>query len=548
MGVMVVSRKKWGKRRRWRCGMRERESSPTPSKPAKKLTALEEECTTAEQVLSSRFFSALAAEHKERLTSELAVLRAQRESAREVLEETKRRLVEKSDAWPVNPNGKGIGGGGVVSLQVEEEERRKEEEEGRRKFDEVVRYVKELNEYAMEMKKVLGELMGVRGPSAPPSAPGLVLGGEKGKKEEGEDKEEGEIAGDLMDVDTVNGAATATVGDGSESLHTLSRKRKRRRVDGDAYQSASESTPTSTPTHQELESILEKLIHLESIAHTLQNDLIAHDNDLREEIESSIETRFEELALSVTEHQDEWRREQKEESDRTEERFGEVRKEVEEVGGQVGELAEELGDMLLKVDEVEREVEVRRREREDSYQRVLDIERRMNEYAKQQESNAKKLETLGFALKAYTTRPPSPPASPLNDGLTTSTGTGTGTTTTSLSPSPSSTTSGPSPSAAYILQALQSSLTNALRETIQPLAEEVRRDIERIVEDRNRELFGTVWGVLQRTFVVVEQIRKRVAAGEGGEGVLGVVLGGGAAVGAGGNLSLGDVSPVVQRV
>jgi hypothetical protein len=62
-----------------------------------------------------------------------------------------------------------------------------------------------------------------------------------------------------------------------------------------------------------------------------------------------------------------------------------------------------------------------------------------------------------------------------------------------------------------ILQALNDSLTRAMRMSIQPLIEELRNDIEKLIKTKNGELYSTVCDKISQTLGVLEMTRARMS-------------------------------------
>ena len=108
-------------------------------------------------------------------------------------------------------------------------------------------------------------------------------------------------------------------------------------------------------------------------------------------------------------------------------------------------------------------------------------QRQLSECKINQTENTRKIETLKLAVKAYLSRPASPPPTPTI------------------------------PPPAFVLQVLEEPLTQAVRTTVQPLIEELRNDVEKLVKANNSELYSTVWEKLSHPLRVLELIRARVS-------------------------------------
>ena len=90
------------------------------------------------------------------------------------------------------------------------------------------------------------------------------------------------------------------------------------------------------------------------------------------------------------------------------------------------------------------------------------------------------MDTLRAALKAYTSRPPSPPMSPI-------------------------------PIAApYLLETLREPLLDSVRGEMRPLVEQMRANVEELVAEKNKLVFEATWTKLGQTLHVLMKIKDRL--------------------------------------
>lgn len=115
------------------------------------------------------------------------------------------------------------------------------------------------------------------------------------------------------------------------------------------------------------------------------------------------------------------------------------------------------------------------------------MERRLQEYISTRDANVHTIQTFEKALNAYTSRPPSPPATPLNVVV---------------------------PCFDYIYQSLEEPLAESLRSQLVPAIEDLRKDVENIVRTQNAELYSTLWNKITVTLKALEMIQSRINRGD----------------------------------
>jgi chromosome segregation ATPase len=276
------------------------------------LTALEGQLAWSLQIIESQYFENQTEEDRTRLKNQLAELEKQCDEAKKRHEETVDKLF-KTGSWPVGlPT--------AVEDDMEEEKRK-----------EVMKYIQELNDTALQMSKILEDISMFKLPPPPP--PPLFLSDESD--------------GAPMDVDQ------------PDDDNTLRKSLKRRRIlDG-------RSAP-SMPTREELDRFLDRLAHMESLISTLQNDINEHGREEREEFEQLVDTKLDEFQ-AVREEAERQRLEEEQRQTQA------LEQEITTMGGEVGELASEIGDLIIRVDKLEMDVGASRKEREESKKKLSEV-------------------------------------------------------------------------------------------------------------------------------------------------------------------------------
>jgi len=235
---------------------------------------------------------------------------------------------------------------------------------------------------------------------------------------------------------------------------------------------------TPSPTQQELEEFLERLARMEGQISTLDNDINQYAREAKEEFEQLVDTKLDEFQTA---------REEAEKQRLAEEQqhLQDLEQDITLTGEQVGELASEIGNLIMRVGKLEVDVKVLRKGREESFEKVLEVERRLQEYISTRDANVHVIQTFEKALHAYTSQPPSPPATPL-----------------SLPPSD------------YIFQSLEEPMVQSFRSHLVPAIEDLRKDVENMVHSQNAELYSTLWNKIAITLKVLEMIQSKINQGD----------------------------------
>lgn len=114
------------------------------------------------------------------------------------------------------------------------------------------------------------------------------------------------------------------------------------------------------------------------------------------------------------------------------------------------------------------------------------MERRLQEFISTREANVHVIQTFEKALNAYTSRLPSPPATPLHA----------------------------IPPFDYIVQSLEEPMIQAIRSNLVPAIEDLRKDVEDMVRTQNAELYSTLWNKITVTLKVLEMIQSKINQGD----------------------------------
>jgi hypothetical protein len=280
------------------------------------LTELEKHHVSALKIVESPKFDNLPEEDKTRLKGQLAELEKNRDEAKKLYEESLDKLF-RTGLWPIAPPS-------AVEDVVEENHK------------EVVKYIQELKDTALQMSKILGDISMLKSPPVPP----LFL--PRDSDDEG--------GGAAMDFDQPDG-----------------KNRKRRRVSENPDRRGSNaSSSSSIPTQEELNEFLERLVHMEGLISTLENDINEHGREAREEFEELVDTKLDEFQAAREE-------EEKQRLEEEQQHMQDLQQDITLTGEQVGELASEIGDLIIRVGKLEVDVGASRKGRQESFEKVLEV-------------------------------------------------------------------------------------------------------------------------------------------------------------------------------
>ena len=273
------------------------------------LAAIDDQLAWSLRIIESQYFANQTGEDQTRLKRQFAELEKQRSDAKKLYEESLDKLF-KTGSWPAAP---------PIAVEDGVEEKHKE----------VMEYVQELKDTALEIGKILGDI------SMYKSSPPLFLPDDSD--------------GAPMDVDQL---------DDENGRRTSLKRRHISNLDG-------RSAP-SMPTQEELDVFLERLAHMEGLISTLQNDINEHGREAREEFEQLVDTKLDEFQAV----REEAERQRLEEDQRQRQN---LEQDITITGEQVGELASEIGDLIMRVDKLEVDVGASRKGRQESLEKVMEV-------------------------------------------------------------------------------------------------------------------------------------------------------------------------------
>ncbi|KAH9484505.1 hypothetical protein JR316_0003987 [Psilocybe cubensis] len=324
--------------------------------------------------------------------------------------------------------------------------------------EDVLAKQKEISTYLKELATMMQEVQKVFGELPKYNPPALLSQGA------GADED-----GTAMDVDVKPESSQAG--------------RKRRRMD-DAGRADADG-----PSAEEMQEFITTLTDLEEKISTLRNDMTARDAETREDLENLISTRIDENNFKNAEIAREREEKLQEEEKTRNNLLGALTTEVQKAGDDIGEIATAVGGLVLRVADLEVELSKEKEAHETALSRLAVVEERLSQYGKSQAEYTRNIDTLTAALEAYKTSPPTPPVTPRN------------------------------PSAAYVISVIEERILAGLHSTMVPFVEELRRDMENLLSEKNREVYRVVWDKLGKTMKLIEKIKARVDAGVSGEGV-----------------------------
>lgn len=286
------------------------------------METLDKECKDAEHVVQSAFYASLPDSERTRLREQYEALIARRNNAEREYQATKLELVS-ADSWPTGPPSSALA-----------------EDDMRQKQNEIANYLKELTSIVQEMQKVFGDIQKFNAPSQ------LLPGDENGEE------------GTAMDVDEDTKASSSSSGLPG---------RKRRRMDDGSRADA------GGPSQEEINQFISGLQDLEEKMASLKNDITAHDQEARDELDNMISTKIEENNIRNAELVRE-----REEKRQTEEKFRNdvldmLSQEVQKAGKDVGEIATAVGDVVIRATDLEIALVEEKKERETALSRLTAV-------------------------------------------------------------------------------------------------------------------------------------------------------------------------------
>ncbi|RDB21045.1 hypothetical protein Hypma_011611 [Hypsizygus marmoreus] len=312
---------------------------------------------------------------------------------------------------------------------------RSETEEGEvEKYQELLKYLAELKETAAEMNAVLNDLRERKASKA--DADSMA-----------------------MEVDHQEGPSV--------------RPLKRRRLSDGAEPTTGPTTETTGPTMEDIDAVREQLSALEDRFSNFENEREQRDGEFFAELEERMELKGEELRNSTLAETDSVMA-------ALEQRYGDVKENIDTTGSQVEELATEVGQLLIRSDTQEKEVEAMKQKIDESNQVFVQLQQQLQGYIQTRERDRSTITALEAALEAYVAQPPSPPVAPQ-----------------SITPE-------------NLLHFVEEPLLDMVRANVQPVVQGLRDEVQEMLREQNQEMFKTLWGRLATTLRMVETISQRI--------------------------------------
>lgn len=256
------------------------------------------------------------------------------------------------------------------------------------------------------------------------------------------------------------------MGDGTRPL-------KRRRVE-DGKQDGEQAAENVTEIHEELR---DRVLALHGTMTTLQNDQTAIRNDLMMEYKAYADTQFDEATVDMTKR-----------VQLVEDKAKGIEDSINSTGDDVGELAGDIEQLILDNDAFKAEIAETNNRIKDTQAKVAELEQRIERVTQERSHFVKAVEALKVAHDAYLARPKSPPVSP------------------SL------------PHTDLIIQSVQDPLIEAVRSAIKPMLISTRENIQALLQERNAEIYETLWRRLSLTLKLVDVLSARLASLQGATG------------------------------
>ncbi|KAF9529467.1 hypothetical protein CPB83DRAFT_882892 [Crepidotus variabilis] len=410
-------------------------------------------------IVNSNYFSTFDDDEKTRIQNDLASTTVAKDKANAEFESAQAMLLDQG-TWPIVP---------PPENPLEEEQRQQ--------HGEILKYVQGLGETVEAMNKLLGNLPTLK---QPPSWNPL-----QPQKEYVDPDEEGFDDAMDLDEDEVPGAASsappptlASIGQTSTSSRPSLPTRKRRRVDGESNEAGPSAQPNDIvqpapsrpvvqdpdlPTREEVEELLERLINMENQAFELDQQATIYEQAISDEFDSRLDHILEDHSAEKKKKEKEKEEAQKQARSKEIER---VTMESNRLGTDVTEMATHLSSLLEKVELMETKLDEERSMRDQGFTQVIEFEERLKKFQESRDANQRTIQTLEAALKAYQTAPSPPPTPPTQISL---------------------------PTPEYILSGIQDQLIEAVRQSLQPMAEQYRKDVDDLVKANNKDVLEKVW-------------------------------------------------------
>ncbi|KAK7467145.1 hypothetical protein VKT23_004204 [Stygiomarasmius scandens] len=224
------------------------------------------------------------------------------------------------------------------------------------------------------------------------------------------------------------------------------------------------------PSPDQVKELQDALAHIEDFLVSVQNNLTAGEEETREILRHYLDQREEEwnndttLALAS--------------SDISIEQVEKMQKDVDELGPEVKEVADEVAELIKKVAWNEKKIEELEAEDTKIVEEIQELKERIAKQEELQKSDQREVAALSAALKAYMDTPLSPPASPFD---------------------PDS-----------VLPLIEEPVKEIIRDVIKSRLTEHRKALQADLEERDKEMYESVWNKLTITHTMLKSVAKRV--------------------------------------
>ncbi|KAF9476064.1 hypothetical protein BDN70DRAFT_882911 [Pholiota conissans] len=416
---------------------------------------LTEECNTATNVIASDFFRSLPEHDRTRLYSQADTLTSRRNKAQAELS-LKQEYINHSASWPIAP----------VLPSADETER----------YWDIVKDVIDLRDSVAMLKHALDALNTNPDDTTtttpePPALPQLFLVDNYSDDEDGYPFSMRRASDMAMDIN-------------SHSPINRSRKRARSITNDDNHNIP--APEDDTPSPEELKELQATLTGYQTRLENLRNQSEQYDADQRESLREELEARTRKRQHQYAREDRVCAKEREREDAPRQAAMRDMEVRLVRDEEDVAMISADTTDMRDTMEQLQEELRREVQARDASYQRLLEVEKKMQSYTDDANTTASTLAALKSTLEAYTAAsaqlPPPPPTIP---------------------------------PISYILQAFEQPMLDSLRETLKPAIEDLRENVQQLLLEKNRQVFAKVWSSVEQTLKMLEFIQERLARSEG---------------------------------
>ncbi|KAK2466908.1 hypothetical protein APHAL10511_001166 [Amanita phalloides] len=243
-----------------------------------------------------------------------------------------------------------------------------------------------------------------------------------------------------------------------------SRPLKRRRMDGDREEALDNTSEMD-------EELRDRVLAMHGTITNIQNDQTAIRNDLVTEYKDYVETKFEEATMEITKS--------------VEDRMKALESGINATGDDVGELAGDIEQLMLDNDAFKTEIADTNQKIKETQTRITQLEEKVQQMSEGRSQSVKAIEALRAAHAAHVSRPAPPLIAPTL------------------------------PQIGYVVESVQDPLMEAARAAIKPMLTSMRENIQALLQERNTEMYQTLWKRLSLTLKLVDVLSARLTPPHG---------------------------------